>query len=182
MSAPEETLWSIYVARIGKGLRQQDVADAAGVNQTTIGRWLRSEKVPIDAEVVANLARRLDRNPLEAFVAAGFITEQEASTALDRASLDVLDVVRREAGGKKAAEEAVARLREQVSMRRARGEHLDRDQVVELLDEAVENAWRKYDPDGIVAPGDPWGVITEADAEELPVREPTRKQRPARQD
>lgn len=96
MDASPVGLWAAYVARFGQGLTQQQVGDRAGVDQATVGRWLRGLKVPTEASVVAALAQGFGRNPLEAFVAAGFLTVDEAGRGLDRESTRLLDALREE--------------------------------------------------------------------------------------
>ena len=58
--------------------RQQDVAAAAGVTAPTVSRWSRREQ-GVDPRAAATFARTNGRPVLEAFVAAGFLTPEEAN-------------------------------------------------------------------------------------------------------
>ncbi|WP_435745000.1 helix-turn-helix domain-containing protein [Nocardioides sp. SYSU DS0663] len=57
--------------------QQKDAAAKAGLDQSAISRWLRTG-TPGRAENVAAFARAYNRPVLEAFVAAEFLTAQEA--------------------------------------------------------------------------------------------------------
>ena len=57
--------------------QQNVVAQRTGVDQATISRWKKSDQ-PGRADNVAALARAYGRPVLEAFVAAGFLTAEEA--------------------------------------------------------------------------------------------------------
>lgn len=74
--------WGEYVRRIIGNDRQIDVAQKTGIDQTTISRWLAEEREGvtrrISSQSVAAFARGYGVSTLEAFVAAGFLTEQEA--------------------------------------------------------------------------------------------------------
>ena len=70
--------WAEYFTRLTRGETQTQIGKRIGVDQTTVGRWLRNEKKPTDAGTVAHAAQTYGGNVLEAFVAAGFLTEEEA--------------------------------------------------------------------------------------------------------
>lgn len=71
--------WSTYFKRLSHGETQQQAADRIKVaDQTTVGRWRRGETTPKDPAVVAAVAQAYGANVLEAFVAAGFLTRDEA--------------------------------------------------------------------------------------------------------
>lgn len=70
--------WPEFVRRVTGAMPQAKVAEVTGVAQTNIGRWLRGETdAPLASTVVA-FARRLGESPLEALVAAGYISPEEA--------------------------------------------------------------------------------------------------------
>jgi len=75
--------WSLYVQRVKGDTTQAEVAQAAGIDQATISRWLRGGR-PGAPERVAAFARahRENTNVLEAFVAAEFLTPLEAQEGL----------------------------------------------------------------------------------------------------
>ena len=67
--------WWEYVTRTAAGEEQAAIAKRAGVGQSMVSRWQTSTPRP---ENVAAFARAYDRPVLEAFVAAGFLTPEEA--------------------------------------------------------------------------------------------------------
>lgn len=78
--------WSTYVKRVIGGDKQVEVSRKTGVDQTTISRWLHPEEGRerrISSQAVARFARGYRRPVLEAFVVAGFLTEQEAGIVPD---------------------------------------------------------------------------------------------------
>lgn len=76
--------WSGYVRRVSGSLGQLDIAARTGLAQTNIGRWLRGEPVVPKAESVVAFARAFDQPPIEALVAAGYITADEAGAKARR--------------------------------------------------------------------------------------------------
>jgi len=71
--------WTEYVlAVVQPGERQVDIARRTGIDQTTVSRWLNGEQRSITSTAVAKFARAYERPVLEAFIVAGFITEDEA--------------------------------------------------------------------------------------------------------
>lgn len=71
--------WYDYVRHISGNATQKTIAEAADVDQTTVSRWKEGAFSPSPGAVSA-LARNYGRNVLEAFVAAGFLTDEEAGT------------------------------------------------------------------------------------------------------
>jgi len=69
--------WWSYVQRIARDAQQAEIAEAAGVTAPTVSRW-STGKQGIDPKAAAQFARTYRRPVLEAFVAAGFLTEKEA--------------------------------------------------------------------------------------------------------
>lgn len=69
--------WSEFIQRHGNGVKQEAIAKAAHVTSPTVSRWL-SGKQGVSATQAASVARALNVPVLEAFVAAGFLTEAEA--------------------------------------------------------------------------------------------------------
>lgn len=70
--------WAEYVRRVTRNMTQAAAAELAGVNQAAIGRWIRGTTETPRAESVIAFARALEQQPIQALVAAGFITEDEA--------------------------------------------------------------------------------------------------------
>lgn len=68
--------WSKYVTGVAPNAPQKEVAAAAKVDGSTVSRW-KSGLAP-KPENVAAFARAYNRPVLEAFVAAGFLTREEA--------------------------------------------------------------------------------------------------------
>lgn len=95
--------WWEYVQRIADTTRQRDIAERTGIDATNVTRW-KSGQVP-KAAMVAEFARAYERPVLEAFVAAGFLTPDEAKVrpapAPDYSQLtndELLELVRRRMG------------------------------------------------------------------------------------
>ncbi|GAB7003687.1 hypothetical protein JCM18899A_11580 [Nocardioides sp. AN3] len=70
--------WAIYVRELTRDEPQDAVGRKVGVDGSTISRW-RNGKVGKVVEVAA-LARAYEDSVLRAFVAAGFLTAEEAKT------------------------------------------------------------------------------------------------------
>jgi transcriptional regulator with XRE-family HTH domain len=71
------TTWATYVARVARTDVSTEIAKATGINQSSIYRWLKEEATPTTAHA-ARFAQIYGRNVLEAFVAAGFLSAEEA--------------------------------------------------------------------------------------------------------
>lgn len=110
--------WDEYVTRVTAGAQQKEVADAAGIDQSSISRWKQGKyKGTPDAAKVVALARALKRPPVEALVAAGYITDDEAHETIEvrpsaaaltdddlaRELLSRLDTLRRDAHAQRHA-------------------------------------------------------------------------------
>jgi len=65
------------------------IAKAAGVQASTVGRW--ADGGGVDPAQAARLARHYGHPVLEAFVEAGFLTEEEARVRITRAEVGLLD-------------------------------------------------------------------------------------------
>lgn len=70
--------WSEYVKHLVNGDTQVAVSQKTGIDQTTISRWLRGVTTPDSPGTVAHFAQCYGANVLESFVAAGFLTREEA--------------------------------------------------------------------------------------------------------
>jgi transcriptional regulator with XRE-family HTH domain len=68
--------WPQYVARMSGGETQAAIGHKIGVSSATVSRWSTFAPKP---ENVAAFARAYDRPVLEAFIAAGFLTAEEAA-------------------------------------------------------------------------------------------------------
>ena len=69
--------WSRYVHALTRGEPQDAVGRKAGVNGSTVHRWRNGSRPGRPAEVAA-LAVAYGGNVLEAFVAAGYLTAEQA--------------------------------------------------------------------------------------------------------
>jgi transcriptional regulator with XRE-family HTH domain len=93
----EDHSWWRYVQTITASAAQKDIAAATGIDQSSISRWQRGHNTP-RAEAVVALARAYNRSPVEALVAAGYLTSTELGVVelttltgdLSRASIDAL--------------------------------------------------------------------------------------------
>ncbi len=70
--------WWEYVERISAYASQKDIAATTGLEQSSVSRWKLSGATPRWEAVVAT-ARAYNRPPIEAFIAAGYITPEEAA-------------------------------------------------------------------------------------------------------
>lgn len=73
--------WWQYVQRVARTSRQRDITDVTGVDATEVTRWKRG-KVP-SPDKAAAFARGYKVPVLEAFVAANFLTADEAGVSPD---------------------------------------------------------------------------------------------------
>lgn len=69
--------WWDYVERVANTTRQRDIQDRTGIDASNFSRW-KTGQTPRPV-LVAQFARAYDRPVLEAFVAAGFLTPEEAA-------------------------------------------------------------------------------------------------------
>jgi hypothetical protein len=69
--------WSTYLRELTRGEPQDAVGRKAGVNGSTVYRWRHGSRPGRPAEVAA-LAVAYGGNVLEAFVAAGYLTPEQA--------------------------------------------------------------------------------------------------------
>lgn len=90
--------WWDYVSRIAKGETQERIARRINVTSPSVGRWKTSAPKP---ENVAAFARAYGRPVLEAFIAAGFLSETDAAAQVtitrqqDPSDDELLDLLRR---------------------------------------------------------------------------------------
>ena len=93
---PDSTWWR-YVVTLTGNAAQKDVAAATGIDQSSISRWQRGTTTP-RAEAAVALARAYGRSPVEALVAAGYLSSTELGVVelttltgdLTRVSIDSL--------------------------------------------------------------------------------------------
>jgi transcriptional regulator with XRE-family HTH domain len=76
---PEMTWWR-YVVTVTGEATQKDIASATGIDQSSISRWQRGTSTP-RAEAVVAFARAYERSPVEALVAAGYLSSSEIGVA-----------------------------------------------------------------------------------------------------
>jgi transcriptional regulator with XRE-family HTH domain len=89
--------WWRYVVTVTGNATQKDIASATGIDQSSISRWQRGTNTP-RAEAVVAFARAYGRSPVEALVAAGYLSPTELGVVemttltgdLSRASIDSL--------------------------------------------------------------------------------------------
>ena len=68
--------WWRYVVTVTGDVPQKEIANATGIDQSSISRWQRGTSSP-RAEAVVALARAYGRSPVEALVAAGYLSSSE---------------------------------------------------------------------------------------------------------
>jgi transcriptional regulator with XRE-family HTH domain len=71
-----QATWWRYVATVTGNASQKDIATATGIDQSSISRWQRGTITP-RAEAVVALARAYGRSPVEALVAAGYLSSND---------------------------------------------------------------------------------------------------------
>ena len=71
--------WPEYVRRLSRGDNQVTIEARTSIDQGTVSRWLNGKTTPSPAQA-AKFAQSYDGNVLEAFVAAGFLTAEEAGS------------------------------------------------------------------------------------------------------
>jgi transcriptional regulator with XRE-family HTH domain len=71
-----QATWWRYVLTVTGNAAQKDIAAATGIDQSSISRWQRGTNTP-RAEAVVALARAYGRSPVEALVAAGYLSSSE---------------------------------------------------------------------------------------------------------
>ncbi|MET0897217.1 MAG: helix-turn-helix domain-containing protein [Mycobacterium sp.] len=71
-----QATWWQYVATITGNAAQKEIAAATGIDQSSISRWQRGGITP-RAEAVVALARAYGRSPVEALVAAGYLSSDD---------------------------------------------------------------------------------------------------------
>lgn len=68
--------WWRYVVTVTGDAAQRDIATATGIDQSSISRWQRGANKP-RAEAVVAFARAYGRSPVEALVAADYLSSGE---------------------------------------------------------------------------------------------------------
>lgn len=69
--------WWRYVVTVTGNATQKDIAAATGIDQSSISRWQRGTSTP-RAEAVVTFARTYRRSPIEALVAADYLSSEDA--------------------------------------------------------------------------------------------------------
>jgi transcriptional regulator with XRE-family HTH domain len=72
----EDGGWWRYVVTVTGNAAQKEIATATGIDQSSISRWQRGSNTP-RATAVVTFARAYDRSPIEALVAAGYLSSED---------------------------------------------------------------------------------------------------------
>ena len=72
----EAMSWWAYVQQVAEGAPNARVATAIGITPSSVGRWAKGSNP--DPQQAAAFARAYSRPVLEAFIAAGFLSPDEA--------------------------------------------------------------------------------------------------------
>jgi transcriptional regulator with XRE-family HTH domain len=75
--AEDRTRWWLYVESVGRGAQQNEIAARADLDNSLLTRWKKGQ-APAPQHVL-KFARAYGRNVLEAFVAAEYITDDDAA-------------------------------------------------------------------------------------------------------
>lgn len=92
-----QATWWRYVVTVTGNATQKDIAAATGIDQSSISRWQSGTNTP-RAEAVVTFARTYRRSPVEALVAADYLSSEDAGVVemttltgdLTRVSIDSL--------------------------------------------------------------------------------------------
>ena len=161
-SSVEGMTWWAYVQRHSAGAPNAHIARAVGITPPSVGRWSKPGVGPDPAQAAA-FARAYGRPVLEAFIAAGFLTPDEAgerpSAPPSLASLDdddLLDEVRRRmhggsSEGRQPEDQKINRQDDvlpnlspdDVALAARHG----RKRGAEIRDELDKHSWASQDPD-----------------------------------
>lgn len=91
--------WPEYVRRVTRGCTQAQIATRTGVAESNIGRWMRGERGQPKPDSVLALAKAFGQPPLEALIAAGYISADDVTvrrTPLSAYTLaELIDELRR---------------------------------------------------------------------------------------
>ncbi len=71
-----QATWWRYVVTVTGDATQSEIAGATGIDQSSISRWQRGTNTP-RAEAVIAFARAYGRSPVEALVAAEYLTSED---------------------------------------------------------------------------------------------------------
>jgi len=83
--------WPEYVRRISGGATQAQIAERIGVGRLSVCNWLHGKTRP-KAETVISVARAYRRSPVEALIAASYLSSDEAEHPVEiRVSLAEVD-------------------------------------------------------------------------------------------
>lgn len=136
--------WWTYVEAHAQGDRQVEIATKVGVDQTMVSRWKAGKTSP-QPEPVAAFARAYGRPVLEAFVAAGFLSAEEAGARVVVMGGDTLDDY--------DDLELLDALRHRYIERVTRDGHLDDESEEQgLVVELRRRAGEQYDDSGTTVP------------------------------
>lgn len=98
-SWPNHETWPDYVHRVARGLTHAQISAKTGVSMSNIGRWLRGELTMPDAGNAIAFAKGFGQPPVEALIAAGYLSADEVNvdrTPLSAYSMaELIDELRR---------------------------------------------------------------------------------------
>lgn len=74
--------WAAWVNQqlADRGWKASDAADATGIHESTIGRWKNNQTQDVKAEQLRRFAEAVGAPVLEACIAAGYLSAEEAGT------------------------------------------------------------------------------------------------------
>lgn len=71
--------WPEYVRRVTRGHSQAQIAAKTGVAESNISRWMRGTHGQPKPENVLALAKAFDQPPIEALIAAGYVSREDVN-------------------------------------------------------------------------------------------------------
>lgn len=72
--------WTEYLKAITGDSSGREISRRLGISDATVSRWFKGTAAPT-ARQVSIVARAYKQNPLQALIAAGYLTEEEAGVA-----------------------------------------------------------------------------------------------------
>jgi transcriptional regulator with XRE-family HTH domain len=91
--------WWAYVTRTaGTEATQKDIAEATGIEQSSISRWKLGKNTP-HADAVVHFARSYQASPVAALIAAGYLSPDEVEGVVEIAATPISQLTTSEVVG-----------------------------------------------------------------------------------
>lgn len=77
-----KTAWLEWLRTNTRGISPKEIAAAAGIDRSGVSRWLDGSVTP-KVENIVSFARNIGKPPVEALVAAGYLTRADAAAVIE---------------------------------------------------------------------------------------------------